>query len=375
MRIIYLANVDWFFESHFLHLALRARARGFDVALASHIERSGPRLRASGIELIELPTRRGKLAPAGLYEAISIVARELKRDPTALLHAFGLFGITVGGWAGRRRQVNRSIYTITGLGYTAAAATAKARLVRVGVRHACAGVADGPGVRWLAENTEDIAACGLMSAAAEDRTAIVGGAGVDPQRFKPVPLPPAPPLKVALVARMIWSKGVDIAVEAVRQARARGVPVELTLAGGLDPGNPRGFSEANLRQFEQEGGVRWIGRVDDIDALWAAHHLALLPSRGGEGLPKALIEAAACGRPVLTTDVPGCRAFAQDTGGWSVPSGSPQALADALCRIAGAGDLQRRGDQARDVVLDRYTEEHNWQIVEQFYDELAAWRG
>ena len=372
-RILYVANVDWFFESHFLHLARSARSHGFEVALATHVDQAGPRLAAAGLELIDLPARRGRLAPTGLFAAASIIASDLMQHPQTVMHAFGLFGIAVGSWAGRRRRYKRNVYTITGLGFSAAASTSNARVVRAGVRHVCAGVADGPGVRWLAENPEDLSSCGLAKAVEEGRTAIVGGAGVDPDLFACAPMPARPPLRVAVVARMIWSKGIDTAVEAVRIARERGVDVELTLAGGTDPGNPRAYSPADLEAFERAGGVQWLGRVENINGLWAQHHLCLLPSRGGEGLPKSLIEASSCGRPVLTTDVPGCRSFAKETGGWCVAPESPEAVADALCRIATLDDLEAHGEVARTVVLDRFTEQHNWEIVSAAYNALAGW--
>jgi glycosyltransferase involved in cell wall biosynthesis len=169
---------------------------------------------------------------------------------------------------------------------------------------------------------------------------------------------------------MIWPKGIDTAVSAVRIARSRGADVTLTLAGPLDDDNPRAYTAQQLKAFEAGGGVEWVGRVDDINGLWERHHVALLPSRGGEGLPKSLIEAAACQRYIITTDVPGCRAFAQETGGWSVPADDPEALAKALLDVFARDDLERKGQAARQTVMRSYTHDHNWGIVEQFYADL-----
>lgn len=109
MRIVFVANVDWFFESHFLHLAQRARARGADVVLATHVDVARDRLAACGIELIELPTRRGRVAPTGIMEAAAIVARALDGSPQTILHGFGLFGIAVGAAVSRRRRPAGSV--------------------------------------------------------------------------------------------------------------------------------------------------------------------------------------------------------------------------------------------------------------------------
>jgi len=371
MRIVFLANVDWFFQSHFLFLARRAKLIGWDVALATHINAARDALAGEGLELIELPTRRGRLAPADYGSASALVAQELRRRPESLLHGFGLFGILVGSMAGRRAGLRRGVYTITGRGYSAAARSPRAHLIRGASRLVCTAFADGPGVRWLAENDEDLDAYGLSAAIRQSRATVLGGAGVDPDDFKVSPMPPRGPLRVALVARMIWSKGIDTAVAAVRLARARGANVTLTLAGPLDGDNPRALSEVQLRAFEEDGGVRWVGRVHDINALWASHHLAMLPSRGGEGLPKSLIEAAACGRPIITTRVPGCRVVAEATGGWCVAPNSSVALADTLLEVCGRSDLEQMGLRARQAVLRSYTHDYNWKIVEKFYDELG----
>lgn len=375
MRIVFLANVDWFFRSHFLFLARRAQINGWDVALAAHIDGAREALEAEGLELIELPTRRGRLSIADFGAASAIVARELSRDSNTLLHGFGLFGGVVGGVAGRKAGLRRSVYTITGRGYSAAANSRRAQLFRGASRFVCTQVCDGPDVRWLAENEDDLVACGLANAVGQSRAAVLGGAGVNPDDFAVSPMPRGRPLRIALVARMIWSKGVDIAVEAVQVARAQGADIALTLAGPLDPDNPRAVSEQQLRDFQCCDGVRWVGRVDDINALWASHHAAVLPSRGGEGLPKSLIEAAACGRPIITSRVSGCGAFAEATGGWSVVPDNPTALAAALIEVCEREDLESLGMKARECVLHAYTHDYNWRIIRKFYDDLGRGAG
>jgi glycosyltransferase involved in cell wall biosynthesis len=163
---------------------------------------------------------------------------------------------------------------------------------------------------------------------------VVGGAGVDPAAYRPQPLPPMLPLRVALVARMLWSKGIDVAVEAVRLARAQGAPVELDLYGAPDPSNRRAIAEATLRDWSRDG-VAWHGSTADVAAVWASHHVACLPSRGGEGLPRTLLEAAACGRTLVASDVPGCRSLVRDgVEGLLVPADDAPALAQALVRLS-----------------------------------------
>ena len=104
---------------------------------------------------------------------------------------------------------------------------------------------------------------------------------------------------------MLEDKGVGTLI-ALIGCCGTGSDVELLIAGTPDPANPASVSNQEAASWGQKPGVTWLGHVDDISALWARAHIAVLPSRR-EGLPKSLLEAAACGRPMIATDVPGCR--------------------------------------------------------------------
>lgn len=372
MRILFLINVDWFFASHFMHLSRRARADGADVVLAAEMGENRARFASEGLSLIELPVSRGSVLPGGLFKAARLVAADLEAHPGTVVSAFGLFGIIVGTLASFLSGSRARVYYITGRGYSAVSPTLKGRLVRFVSKLICRGFADGPATRWIGENTSDIESLCPRRAIAEGRTDVAGGAGVDPDVFVPEPFPPQPPLKLLLVGRMIWSKGVDLAVEAVRRARERGAPVELAIAGGLDAGNPAGLTEADMSRLTAHAGISWLGEVKGVAGLWPQYHAAILPSRGGEGVPRSLIEAAACGRPIITTDVPGCRELAAASDGLVAPSENVEALTAAILSFAASPRLDERGAQARAAVLDRYTEEKNWLALRRFYRELSG---
>jgi len=373
-----LINVDWFFVSHFLHLARRARAAGFEVAIATEVGNERERLEAEGVRIVPLPVRRGGVLPQGVAGTVGVVADELRRTPGTVLHGIGLFGIGVGTMAADRAGSRSRVFTITGRGYTAVSDSMKARAVRNASRLFCRRVADRRSVRWIAENANDLRACGLERAVAERRAVVVGGVGVDPAVFAAHPMPERPPLKAALVGRMIWTKGVDLAVEGVSIARSRGANVELTIAGGLDPAHPGALSADDMAALAARPGVSWLGKVTDQPAewpryavpLWAAHHVAILPSRGGEGVPRALIEAASCGRPILTTRIPGRQELAERTSGWTVPVDDAEVIAAALMDATADPELQARGDKARTAVEAHYTEAANWAATESLYDDL-----
>src|SRR5207253_6534016 len=142
------------------------------------------------------------------------------------------------------------------------------------------------------------------------------------------------------------SKGVPDAVAAVRRLRAQGLAIELVLAGPTDPDNRDSLSEAALTELTAEPGVEWLGRVEDVRAVWRRAAIAVLPSTYGEGVPKALLEAAACGRPLIVADVPGCReAVRNGETGILVPPHDVEALAEAIAELA--PDPQRRARMGR----------------------------
>jgi glycosyltransferase involved in cell wall biosynthesis len=231
----------------------------------------------------------------------------------------------------------------------------------------------GPQVHYLFENGDDPATIGVDPKDAS-RVTIVGGAGINLAAFAAAPMPPAPPLRVAVVARMLWQKGIDVAVEAVQRARARGAAIELSLYGLPDPANPKSIAHAELDRWNALPGTAWYGYSNDVRSVWANHHVCCLPSRGGEGLPRSILEAAACARPIVTTDVPGCRAFVQNgLNGLVIPAGDPEALAQALMVLAGDPDrLASMGAAARERVSGFYTEDAVSAAVTDIYRRLLA---
>lgn len=367
-RLVFVVTEDWFFVSHFLPMARAAVAMGLDVAVVTRVGAHADAIRASGARVIPLQAERASfnlLALAGQVRALTAILRAERPD---IVHAIALRSIVVAGIARRLAGVAALVHALTGLGFLGARGGAAASLVRLLVRRAVTGPLAGPGSRFLFENPDDPATLGLDPADAS-RVTIVGGAGIDPDALKPAPPPAMPPLRVALVARMLWSKGIDLAVEAVTRARSAGADVTLSLYGAPDPANPKAVPEATLRQWSARPGIVWHGPTRDIAAVWAGHHVAILPSRGGEGLPRTILEAAACGRAVLTTDVPGCRTFVRDgVEGRVVPAGDADALARVLVALAAdPARVAAMGAAARARVLDGHKEADVMAAVQGLY--------
>ncbi len=372
-RILFVATEDWFFCSHFLPMARAARDAGFEVIVAARERAHRPVIEAEGFRLVPVEAERRSLNPLAMFAALWRLRGVIREADPAVVHLIALRSIILGGVAARLAGARRRVVALTGMGFLGAGRTAAARTARALVTAFIRGVVDGPQVRFLFENRSDPVMLGLDPDTVAKVT-VVGGAGVDPDRFSVMPQPPHPPLRVAMIARMLWSKGPDLAVAAVKLARARGADVTLDLYGAPDASNPKAISAAMLADWATLEGIAWHGPTADIAGVWAAHHLAILPSRGGEGLPRTLLESAACGRAMLTTDVPGCRDFVRDgIDGVVVPADEAEPLADALVRLASdPSRVAAMGDAARERLLDGHTEAAVGAAVVRLYRSMLA---
>ena len=252
----------------------------------------------------------------------------------------------------------RKIYTITGLGLIDIDDRWPSRLMRSFVYRLLRVSERTSWTCFVFENSADPTRLGFR-AARPKRKMFLMGAGVNEAVFTPRPLPTVPPLKLAIVSRMIWSKGVDLAVEAVSRLIHDGAPIELDIYGNLDFENRRYFPVEQLHEWGHRSGIRWHGFVTDVAGVWATHHAGLFPSRGGEGLPRALLEAASCGRAGIAAEVPGCADFIRSgLEGLLVKPNSVNELAGAIDQLVrDPSQLVRMGNAARQRVLDNCTEE------------------
>jgi glycosyltransferase involved in cell wall biosynthesis len=353
-KILYFVAEDWAFVSHFRSMAQAARACDLDVVIATRVHRHAEAIVGRGYKLVPLESPRGSLNPLVLLQSISEMARIIRTEQPTIVHCISLPMAVLGGLAARAARRAHIVLALTGLGYVWVERGPVAATVRAIVRRIVAYLLRHPGTVCVFENAEDPREFGLGPS--DPRVVLVGGAGVDPQGFECGPEPPAPPVKIALLARMIKSKGIAEAVAAVRRARALGAAVELDLYGVPDPSNRTSYTEADLRRWASEPGINWQGSTDDVARVHREHHVTMLLSMR-EGLPKCLVEAAAAGRPIVATDVPGCREVVrQGCEGYLVPLGDTDAAAQALVRLAADRALRLRlGAAANARFHERFT--------------------
>jgi len=345
-KIVFFIAEDWYFLSHRRPLAEACRDAGWEVVLVANVTTHAETIRAAGFGLEPLPIERGGKNPLRELKTLIRLVRILRRQRPDVLHLVGIKPVLYGNMAARLAGIGRTVSALAGLGWLFTSAPLPLRRLATAI------------LRWLVarrgsslivQNQDDRALMLRSGIASAEQIVLIRGSGVDLAALPALPPPPSGgPVVFALIARMLADKGIREAVEASRELRRRGVAAELWLVGGTDVQNPSCLTDAELNAWTTEGSARWLGRQDDILGIWRQAHVAVLPSYR-EGMPKALLEAEACARPVITTDVEGCREAIDDgVEGLLVPVRQSLPLADAMQRLAEDEPLRlRMGAAAR----------------------------
>ncbi len=352
-RLLYVVTEDWAFLTHRLPMARAARDAGFEVHVATRVKDGAAAIAGEGFILHPIPFARGSVSPLAALTTIAALRRVHRAVRPALAHHVALQACILGMIAtiGRRCPC---INAFIGLGYTFTSKTVKARAVGWFVSALLRLLIGREGSVALVQNGDDRAAL-ISLGIAEQHIVLISGSGVDVKRFTPLPEPPGP-ITFGFVGRLLDDKGIRTLVAAHRLLRKRGLDARLLIAGTPDPANPASVTDAEAASWSSEPGIACLGHVADIAGLWARAHVAVLPSRR-EGLPLSLLEAAACGRAMIASDVPGCREIViHDQTGLLVPVDNSAALADAMERLAKAAELRAHyGAAARNLVIDKFS--------------------
>ena len=354
-RLVYLVTEDWAFWRHRLPMARAARDAGFDVHLITNVQRRGDLIVEDGFSVHALDFKRGSTSPTTTLATIAAVRERLKQIKPDIIHNVALKPLVIGTAAAFGLGPIAVVSSINGLGSAFIAPTWQGKVLRFGLRRTLKQLHDRRNTCIIVQNPEDFASLKGIGIATH-RLRLIPGSGVDCDLLQPLPEPPPEPVRVAFVGRMLDDKGLRSLIRAHRLGRARGSTVELLLAGEPDLQNPTSISKAEFASWTAEPGMFPLGHIEDIREVWKQAHIAVLPSRG-EGLPKSLLEAAACGRPVIGTDVPGCREIVIDgETGIMVDVDDDVALANAIEELAGdKAKRERMGRAARRLTEVRFS--------------------
>lgn len=349
MKAILFANTDWYLYNFRLPLAQALRGAGYEVVLLSPPGPYGPKLAAEGFRWQAFPLSRKGMNPVQEVGTIFRLRHFYRQERPDVVHHFTIKSVLYGSLAAHLAGVGKIINAITGLGYMFVSGARGARLLRPLV-HTLYRLALR-NTQVIFQNPDDLALFRQHRLLGNARIHLVRGSGVDTDVFTPSAEPPGDPI-VMMTGRFLWDKGIGEFVEAARTLRqAQGTGARFVLVGDTYPDNPGAVAPEQLQAWVQEGVVEWWGWHDDMRKMLPQAHIVCLPSYR-EGMPRSLAEAGACGRPVVTTDVPGCREIVQDgVNGFLVPVRDAGALAEALHKLIEAPVLRREmGQRGRTLV-------------------------
>lgn len=361
MKFVFFANTDWYLYNFRLSTALHLASQGVEVVMLSPPGDFGARFAEHGIRWVTLETMdRASLNPAREALTVRELVRVIKAEQPDLIHNFTVKCAVYGALAARLAKVPAVVNAVAGMGYVFTSDGPKARALRPIVSALIRGTLGSGHSRLILQNPDDADAFTRARLVESDNIRLIRSSGVDTRRFCPPDGVCEPrPLRVILAARLLWEKGIGEYIEAAALLRQRGRDIQFLLAGMPDPGNPSSVERAQVERWVDEGLVDWLGHVDDMPALLRTMDVMALPSYYREGVPKSLIEGAASGLALVTTNLPGCREVVAQHGvdGLHVAPRDAEALAERLATLDDDRVLLRRlGDAARTKALADFDE-------------------
>jgi len=354
-RLLIVDNDEAYFTSHRLAVASGARAAGYEVHVAIPLSMGEAPGRYPEFVFHDIPFDRSGTSIVRDIRTCRALLRLYRRISPDIVHHFSVKPVLYGGWAARLARVPVVINAMTGLGTLFSRDDARTRSLRAfavsGLRLACRPA----NVRMIFQNAEDQAFFVARRICSPAASTVIPGSGVDIEQFQPAREPPGTPV-VVFASRMLWAKGVGDFVAAAIRLHREGVQARFLLVGETDS-NPMSVSTRQLQDWESQGAVEWCGHRADMPQVFREAHIVCLPSCYREGVPKVLVEAASSGRPVVTTDMPGCRdIISNEKNGIVVPPGDQDALVHALRRLIESESLRRQmGQYGRQRVLEAFS--------------------
>jgi glycosyltransferase involved in cell wall biosynthesis len=354
-RLLYVVNIPRFFVSHRLPLALGAYAAGYEVHVATSDDDPAniAKIHAENLAFHPLPLAQHGTNP--LKELVTLRAlyhlyRTLQPD---IVHQVSIKPVLYGGIASRLSGIKGTVSAMSGLGYVFIGNDPKRRVIRQLVQPMMRYALGGKQTRMVFQNPDDQDRFITLGMIPQEKATLIKGSGVDTEVFAPTPEPVGTPI-VLFAGRLMWQKGLAEFVEVARQLRGK---ARFVVVGYAEKTSPDTVPVEQLQAWADDNLIEWWGKREDMPAVFAQSHVVCLPSTYGEGVPKVLIEAASCGRAIVTTDTPGCREIVRDgDNGLLVPPKDSTRLGEAILKLLNDAPLrQRMGARGRERVLQEFS--------------------
>lgn len=368
MKAILFANTDWYLYNFRLDFAKYLREKGWEVLFVAPSGSHESAIIDEGFRFIPFFMSRKGINPQEEMDTIKRIEALYKREKPDLVQHYTIKCVIYGSIAAKNIGIPRIVNSITGLGYAFLGHGIKATLIREVVmrlyRHAL------KGTQVIFENPDDQRLFLKRNLVTAEQSHVILGTGVNVNKFKVIPSPDSDPV-VILPARLLWDKGVGEFVKAARSLREQGIKARFALVGKVDDGNPSSVPYDRLTQWQKEGFVELWGWQEDIVTVFTISDIVCLPSYR-EGLPKILLEAAACGRPIITTNVAGCREVVENgVNGYFVPAKDAKELENAMKELILDPELcHKMGMAGRKIVEEKFAthivNEKTFEIYQRF---------
>jgi glycosyltransferase involved in cell wall biosynthesis len=356
-HLLFLITEDWYFWSHRLDLGRAAAQAGFDVSIATRVTNHGERVQREGFRLSPISLFRRSRNPFAELAAVLELVRLYRRERPEIVHHVAMKPILYGSLAAWITGVPVVVNAFAGLGYAFTDETRRRSIEHRYLRRALKLLLRLSKSVVIFQNKDDRDLLFEEGVIELEHTRIIPGSGVDTKTFD-LRLSDTECPVVMLASRMLWDKGIGEFVEASRRLKQKGVFARCVLVGRCDEHNPAAIDPMQIHRWVEEGVVEWWEHRDEMSSTLASATIVVLPSYR-EGLPKVLLEAAACGKPLIATDVPGCRDIVTHRiNGLLVPARDPAALADAIDSLLRDSSLRAAmGVAGREVVLRAFSVE------------------
>jgi glycosyltransferase involved in cell wall biosynthesis len=370
IKVLMVISHGKFFLSHRCALAKFFQKQGYEVHVACLDDEDASRIAVEGFIFHPLPISRHGINPFAELRLIYALKSLYSTVQPDIIHHFSIKPIIYGTIAARLYKKAIVINAPTGLGYVFSSSTFKARMLEKIVRRLYYFALTKFPNALIFENPDDRDLFQRLHLLGNNKTFIIKGAGIEPDVYLPKPEVSGIPI-VILPARLLWDKGVQEFVDAARQVKAQGISARFVLVGDVDANNPANVKKEQVTSWIDEGVIECWGWQENMLEILQKIHIVCLPSYR-EGLPKALIEAASCAKPIVTTDVPGCREVVIDQyNGFLVPAKDSQKLAGALIKLINDAPLRHKmGALGRERVQAEFSMEKIGQETLRVYQEL-----
>jgi glycosyltransferase involved in cell wall biosynthesis len=370
--IVYFVSEDWYFCSHRLSIARKALAEGFKVVVVTRVSKHRDVIKSEGFELAPIEIKRGSFNLFLEFKTLITIYLYYKKYKPDIVHHVAIKPVIYGTLVARLIGSIKVVNAMAGLGFIFISNKKRVKLLRFFVHQLFRFLFNNKNSQLILQNKDDLGYFLKNKLVNNDNVTIVRGSGVDIKKFIPADESTGVPI-VMLASRMLWDKGVGEFVNAAKILKQKGIRVRFVLVGDSDPENPASISNTQLSEWHELGIVEWWGERGNMHEMLTQAHIVCLPSYR-EGLPKVLLEAASCGRPIIATDVPGCREIVRDgENGILVPLKDPDLLASAIKELINNPEKRKSmGKNGRRLVEREFSEGIVVSQTLKVYQELLA---